>query len=465
MKRYFFLSITLLAFFLSACGAAGSSANGASAASSPESQEPAEPGNTAAAASSTEPSQENPASGKETLSDAAEFHRDGVPEFLPIDSFVDGYASSTGYYRMIPRSDASNNVTYIDFASQKEIYLCSQPNCTHSDASCVSWFPTAQGLHRAIPVGDKLLVIHGGASYYADLLGDDSLPSLDVMELDGGGRQRLCTFSSNCKIAPLVQDGIVRDNENLYFCLQTDDAEETTRTLCAANGHTGQVFQLTDLPEADEKIIGTDSNALIVSYMTQSYELGMDPNEVKAKIARYDLDSQAMTDLLEHDYTDAGICMDGRYWALCSDSVLRSYDLLTGNAVSEQAIVLPEGLDVRQLLSDGCYDGKWLLHGHIPSSADKPSELCYFAMDLNTGEILSLPYSTTDTWGTRYPSRIVAQTEDKFLFASGKSEMELEYALPDGTMAKDSYSVNRYSFISAADFWNASGTATTVAEP
>lgn len=384
----------------------------------------------------------------------SEFQPNGALEFLRVDSLVDGYASQEGYYRMVARTDASNNLRYIDFATKQEVYLCSQPNCTHDSDACTAWFPTAIGLHKAIPVADKVFLIHGGSLDYAEVLGENSLPGIDIMEPDGSNRKRLFTFPANCRIAPLVLDSMARDNEYLYFCVQTYTEESVTRTLCAVSSRTGKVFSITDLPEVEEKIVGCDGTALIFSYMPHAYEVGTKASEVLAEIDRFDLQTKEVTHLLERPYIDLGECQDGLYWVISVDGSLRSYDLETGELLSEKTVSHPEGAVVSQLQSDGLYDGKWMVHSHRPSPGDQPAQLDYYAVDVETGAALPLEYCFTDEGGTKYPGIVVAQVGDTFLFVYDAERSRIDYPNVDGTTGEITCTIFQYAALPVSDFWN-----------
>lgn len=407
-----------------------------------------------------QPPAEQPAGSISTMAestqfaDLAEFHASGELELLQIDPWIDGYASQEGYYRMVARTDASNNLRYIDFATKQEVYLCSQPNCAHDSDACTAWFPTAIGLHKAIPVADKVFLIHGGSLDYAEVLGENSLPGIDIMEPDGSNRKRLFTFPANCRIAPLVLDSMARDNEYLYFCVQTYTEESVTRTLCAVSSRTGKVFSITDLPEVEEKIVGCDGTALIFSYMPHAYEIGTKASEVLAEIDRFDLQTKEVTHLLERPYIDLGECQDGLYWVMSVDGSLRSYDLETGELLSEKTVSHPEGAVVSQLQSDGLYDGKWMVHSHRPSPGDQPAQLDYYAVDVETGTTLPLEYSFTDDWGTKYPGIVVAQVEDTFLFVYDAERREINCPNVDGTTGEITCTIFQYAALPVSDFWN-----------
>lgn len=398
------------------------------------------------------------------FADLSEFHASGELTLFQMDPWVDGYSSSDGYYRMIPREDGSLNLCYIDFTTKQEIVLCNQPNCTHDSDSCTSWFPTMLGLNIALPVADKVFIVHGGVMYYDTVLGEERLPHIEIMEPDGSERKQIFTFSASNLIAPEVVEAMARDDENLYFCIENHTEEGRTRELCAVSGRTGKVFKLADLPEVEEKIVGTDGTDLILSYIPYKYDLGADFSELPMNIVRFNLQTQEVTPLFECHVTDVGECVDGQYWLMCGDSFLRGYDLKTGALIQEIEIGLPEGLDTKALFSDGLRDGKLMIHGHRATSTDEPSELFYYAIDINTGETLRLEHTWSDSWGTKYPGRIAAQVGDNFMFIYTTESKQVDYLMQDGSTMDNDYTVYQYAFQPVTDYWNNSQEYTPVSE-
>ena len=117
----------------------------------------------------------------DVYADSAAFVPMGELECLYTDSYIDGYASNEGYYRFVAGKNGMNHLMYTDFSSAQEVYLCNQPNCEHKDSACTAVFPTFMGFHAAIPVGDTVVIVNGGASDYSAVLGDDALPSIELM--------------------------------------------------------------------------------------------------------------------------------------------------------------------------------------------------------------------------------------------------------------------------------------------
>ena len=218
MKRYLSLSFALLALFLAACNGPLPSTDSTPASSVASASTPSPSESTDAEEQPADAPQETlPAdldwqpyevstfaslSQTEGLTDVSEFSPAGEIRPLLDLATVDGYSTAEGFYRFVPREDASSNLCYIDFASGQEIYLCSQPNCAHADASCTSWYPSNLGILLPIPVGDRLVVLHGGSPSYASLIGDDALAQIEFAALDGSGRSTGIVSLPTCKSPP-----------------------------------------------------------------------------------------------------------------------------------------------------------------------------------------------------------------------------------------------------------------------
>src|SRR5699024_2337505 len=129
------------------------------------------------------PSEFAAVAGAEGLGDAAAFAPAGDICPLPDRAGVEGQANGEGFYRFIAREDGAANLCYLDFSSAQEVMLCSQPNCAHADESCPAWFPSLVGVNQAFPVGDALIILHGGNPSYASSLGEEALARIEVANL------------------------------------------------------------------------------------------------------------------------------------------------------------------------------------------------------------------------------------------------------------------------------------------
>ena len=98
--------------------------------------------------------------------------------------------TAAGAYRLVYRADGSSNITYIDYATRSEIYLCNRPNCTHDNESCTSWLPM-DGISKDVFVaGDHLVILYHGSASDVDEFGSAAMPHIDIANLDGSSEKR-----------------------------------------------------------------------------------------------------------------------------------------------------------------------------------------------------------------------------------------------------------------------------------
>lgn len=137
-------------------------------------------------------------------------------------------ATASGYYSSDFYFPSSKNITYVDFASQAEIFLCAQPNCTHDTTACPSYYPVGgttqvSGVQVA---GDWLLVLQSAAS-------EQSPAHIDKLSLDGSTKTQLIAFGANQSIpGDRIENEYYTDGNSIYFILSDID-RDTTTTQCS----------------------------------------------------------------------------------------------------------------------------------------------------------------------------------------------------------------------------------------
>lgn len=409
----------------------------------------------------------------DTYADSAEFAPAGQLECLYTDSYIDGYASDEGYYRFVPSKYGKNLLMYTDFSTGQEVYLCNQPNCEHTDSTCTAVFPTFMGFHAAVPVGDTVVIVHGGAPDYSAVLGDNALPSIELMTPDGSERKTVFTFDSNEMLCAQLRDFMARDEENLYFVVQKQDATQTvtmgdgteltlrTRTLCAVNVKNGRVFELADLPENEEKISGTDGQSLILTYVPYTYDLSVDMDSLQLNAARLDLATMQTTPLFDLPYVQPYACSDGIFYTMGDDRVLKQYDLQTGAQLPDLATTLPESLKIcYEAKFDGIHDGHLILHAYTGGENDR--RLVYYAIDMADGTAEESTYVYPNVDGQSLPGIIFAETADQYLFMVGSDRLTAYHPMVGGMSETWVFDVYRLAMINKAAYWQNSNAFTTV---
>lgn len=383
-----------------------------------------------------------------------DFSPSGELEFLYAGSMTDGYSNENGFYRMMPRADGSNNLCYIDFATQREIYLCNQPNCTHDDDSCTSWFPTSAGIHRPIPVGDSLLVVHGGAPSMYEDLGDHALPHIDQMELDGSALEQVCQFDASFSISPLVEDSMVRDDRNLYFTLEEYKEDDTIRWLCAYDVAQKKVFCLSELEEVEEKIVGCSDGLIILSYVTEEYNYETSVLDLTCQIITYDVNSGQITPVTTQHYVDTGVCWNGCYWVMDNAATLRSYDLKSGEICSETNLEFSDALNFNEIQFDGLFGSKMLIHSFVYDIETDHTKLYYYAVDLSNGQVFPLTHVYQSIYGYDMPAIPCAESSGSLLYISDVEQKTVHILLPGGQTVESEYEMYLFSIMPETAYWN-----------
>lgn len=370
--------------------------------------------------------------------DPADFAPQGEVEGLADRSGISGYGSNTGYYSFRLREDASASLCYLDYASGREIVLCSQPNCTHDSDACPAWYPFDNGL-RAVPVGDRLIVLQGGSPNYVDLLGADATPKIQVMNPDGSDRQETFAFPAGSWVSTLPRGGFARDDVYLYFTITDQSAGANARTLCAVDGE-GKVFALCALPEDEERIAGGDGGALILTCMPGSSDLS--GQDYMTQVLRLDLEQMQMTPLFSYPAEALGVCGQGAYYVL-DGQTLQGYSLTDGSKLSDVAVDNP---GVQALY--GVFDGRLLASGYTREG----EPLCY-ALDVEAGERTDLPYIFREDSTVAF-GEILAQAGDRFVCVAGVQSDAVTYPAQSGEEPmRTSWLSPAYALVDHADFW------------
>ena len=370
--------------------------------------------------------------------DPADFAPQGEVEGLADRSGISGYGSNTGYYSFRLREDASASLCYLDYASGREIVLCSQPNCTHDSDACPAWYPFDNGL-RAVPVGDRLIVLQGGSPNYVDLLGADATPKIQVMNPDGSDRQEVFAFPAGSWVSTLPRGGFARDDVYLYFTITDQSAGANARTLCAVDGE-GKVFALCALPEDEERIAGGDGGALILTCMPGSSDLS--GQDYMTQVLRLDLEQMQMTPLFSYPAEALGVCGQGAYYVL-DGQTLQGYSLTDGSKLSDVAVDNP---GVQTLY--GVFDGRLLASGYTREG----EPLCY-ALDVEAGERTDLPYIFREDSTVAF-GEILAQAGDRFVCVAGVQSDAVTYPAQSGEEPmRTSWLSPAYTLVDHADFW------------
>lgn len=128
---------------------------------------------------------------------------------------------SEGAYVLQQFYSGSMNLLYLDYASRQEIFVCSRPECSHSDESCTAYIPfTGDYSHPLIAcMNDTLYLLQSTST-------ETTAPYLEQCSTDGHQRERLFELDASQSVA----SDLYWDSDSLYFAVRTvgsDGAAET----------------------------------------------------------------------------------------------------------------------------------------------------------------------------------------------------------------------------------------------
>ncbi len=219
-------------------------------------------------------------------------------------SFSSHFGTASGYYYFtesgkIQGEKSGLHLMYIDYATKKEVYLCSDSGCQHNSETCTSVFSMEEFGTDCLPFvhGNWLYVLNRefdqDGSTAMDLQGgtDDvkteSMPvSLYRMGLDGSVRQKVFTFPENTTAEKLV----FSDGDDLWFVTkklsfqQDGNATYTTssdRALSRLDLSEGKIVSTIPLEFGDHmhhKVIGGTGSQFILCSV--EYPQGMSEQDV-----------------------------------------------------------------------------------------------------------------------------------------------------------------------------------------
>ena len=390
------------------------------------------------------------------------------PESLPIsaaatngiealrDDNVKDFNSSSGLYRTIYREkDGSENICYTDFATGQEIVLCSQLNCRHDSEACASWIPLSEAIIRPIPVGNKLVLLHGGNPNFAEMLGEAARARVEIMNLDGTDRHEIHAFEATDMVPTLPRAGLARSANTLYFTIESSLAGN--RTIYAANVETEQVEPIYVMECEEERIIGGTQDALLLEYTPGAYDMSNDAETLVTQVIKLDLNTREVTPVFTHPFHSIGVCANGSYVSLQQDHTLHIYDLETGEEKAVRPVVLDEAFQWEYMQSGRFFDGYLLANS---SGVDR--EFISYRIDVETGEATELKWGYQDITDYPKPSFIAAEYEDRFVIAIGERRNVTMMPTMEGEIMGWGLPVTQYGLIAKEDFWNNTGEATPI---
>lgn len=231
--------------------------------------------------SGTDPAQQNTSSGKLTRLAKIGLFRDSESANCTEEGCYD--------FKRVFDKRGFINLTYIDFASRREVVLCSDSSCKHDSELCSSYFSYDEIFPITEPFvcGDHLFVlsteidddgsmaagIHHGEGY--EPKPETRRPAIFRMNLDGTNREKIYEAA----LGDIIEGQVFGDGEYLWFVAKTptvDVYEETgavyyhskNRALLKLSASTGTVSEripLDDYNNINLNIDGCAGDKIVLS--------------------------------------------------------------------------------------------------------------------------------------------------------------------------------------------------------
>lgn len=190
--------------------------------------------------------------------------------------FWNGDTSKKGYYFLRDEEEKSY-ISYYDYASKQEVYLCDKPECQHKDETCTTYLESGSSVMNQILVyGDRLYMIET-MGFGMDALEERERkePGIVRMDLDGQDRKELCRLDDGYEFE--LNNLIFADDELYIPVTKTQNVEvnlnETmqitaNKNLCSVSLKTGDMTKMFDMKY--KNILSGEGRQLIMSTMGYS---------------------------------------------------------------------------------------------------------------------------------------------------------------------------------------------------
>lgn len=379
---------------------------------------------------------------------------------LELKYLYQGDGNDEGLYHIATR-DVDHmtyaNIYYYDYASKKEIFLCDQPQCTHTDDSCTSF--VGDSMNDYVFLHDQhLYQIHRSES--GSVMGNDltidsgsQAGSIIQMDLDGKNKKTLCTlpegyaYDDNRIITdeqyaymPLAKEDLISMNENSHMSYTVD---AKLYRIDLKSGKMESIMNFNDM-----KIIGVHNRDIILSkYIYQKdihkllQEKKFDEYDTVAKNAKtaytsYHIDNQKIDEYI--DVHAKSSCL--------SDQDNLYYDFQ--NTIHK--VSLEDGKDqiIAQMPDDYQYFILQIIDGNaIIQGWNDENYITSYALSLKDQKLTQL------TLMKHQPNEaidILGETKDSFfVYYDHDQHLEKSWAGTDQYVLDKAY----YGFISKKDFW------------
>ena len=276
-------------------------------------------------------------------------------------------SSENGYYELVPVFPDSYNILYTDYATNRQLYLCSSPGCNHAGESCTSYVDTSKGNVPGLLFSDDKLYLVSPAT-----VSDDFLPRVEVMNADGSNRRLLAEFKASQN---LNTGWFLADADSFYFVMENVASDGSySKSLCSLNKQDGSLKTIKDLDYDQWLLDGNGSHIYL-----KTIEEGQPP---------------------ERDLFDT----EEAFQDAVEDINLHKISVLDVNAPGQEVEVDTWKQSER---SGGMLDGKMYYYDFFGDS--------FVMKDYDAGETVAVPNSTGLTFHTIYPRFVL---DGKLIFVA-----------------------------------------------
>ena len=391
-------------------------------------------------------------------------------------SFSNNFGTKDGFYYFTENTEIGKNLygmhlMYVDYATKKEIYLCSDSGCKHDSEKCSSVFSADEFGFDSIPFvyDDHLYVLSrdydnddtvsldyfAGNDTSSDVQPQSNNAKIYCMELDGSSRQKIFDFPENSTVTKEV----FAEGDNLWFVTKNlkfkkeDNATYITssdKALCkysiSQNKITEQIPIYFD-DNVNYQVIGCSDTKFVLSgiaypdNMSQTDILKLHDDQwheayknSKTVYATLDITNREKNEILKHSNNKLNItdAVEGQYLYVSDEKGgINKIDLETG----EQSVLtdLKQNYIYFSIGDTLC----------CTSTGDEKDESLYF-VDMETGKVSR---STLTKKSLGWQLTILAYTDTHALAVYDYDAIAKD---------DDSYEINQYKYalIAKEDLYN-----------
>lgn len=331
----------------------------------------------------------------------------------------------------------SVNLFYVDVKSCQEVFVCNQPNCTHSDDSCTSYISVPGGLNT------PSIAYYDGYLYLIRAAADENQNAcIFKMNSDGTQRQKLCEFDSNVTLGMYIfgyKNSLILDTT---YVDTNGKIKESLTLVDTQYGYQTELMSLSNIDtESFVRPCGCWSKYLVFSSMESGKTISLflvDPSDEQRTISDW-IENKT---LITFDQMSANAYVKENYLcAINRDSCIVSItDLSSGEKKECKYEKKTEGVPGVGYLFDGLVSISFLNE----NSEER------FLFDVNSGSLKELSFTNAYTNG---PYILLGVYGEQLLFKTGYSVKPL-HDVQNSAITEGSIYVEKMCILSKTDYLN-----------